>query len=263
MENTIFSFIIYSDFGFFKKPDINIDYLSYEIIPKPTLLGLLGSITGLKGYNSMGEVPEYYRVFKPLLIGIQPLKLVNSSNPPLTSNHFKPLKRSIPKTFVKYCNYHGYGSYEEGGILLINEQILIKPVFRIFIERGNVKEDIFNRLKKNIQLQQSHYIPYMGKNDFPLSFIYEGEYNYTKSTYENIKISSLFFTEIILKRGTSPLEEDTTYNIFHNYPYFLEEQQYRYKRAIYSDARFHINPNVFNEHNYKLCELHGKNIFLF
>ena len=37
-----------SDFGFFKKPDINDSiYLTYNMIHKPALLGLFGAIYGL------------------------------------------------------------------------------------------------------------------------------------------------------------------------------------------------------------------------
>lgn len=262
MKNDIFSFIIYSDFGFFKKPDANITYLTYEYIPKSALLGLLGSIIGLKGYIKNVQIPEFYRKLGSLKIGIQPLELANHSLP-IVSGDFLPLTEPFPKTFVTYNNYHGYGSYEKSGNLIVTEQILIRPAFRIYLKCGEVDKDIFSKLMENLKNQRSYYIPYMGKNDFPASFIYEGEFTYRSSKEKNIKICTLFFMDIILKMGTTLLEEETFYKIYHNYPYCIENQQYRYKKAIYSDARFHIDRKALDENKYELCEINGKNIFLF
>lgn len=62
----ILSLIIYSDFGIFKKPDVNVNYLTYEFIPKPLVLGILGAIAGFRGYNNQEAIPEYYRKLKNL-----------------------------------------------------------------------------------------------------------------------------------------------------------------------------------------------------
>ena len=262
MKNSIFSLIIYSDFGFFKKPDANISYLTYEYIPKPALLGLLGSIIGLKGYTKNTQIPEFYQKLESLKTGIQPLELANHSLP-IVSSDFLPLREPFLKTFVKYNNYHGYGSYEPGGNLIITEQILIRPAFRIYFRCGEVHKDIFEKLKGNLENQRSHYVPYMGKNDFPASFIYEGEFTYRSSREKNIKICTLFFTDVISKIGTMLLEDETFYKIYHNYPYCIENQQYKYKKAIYSDARFHIDKNELDKNKYELCEINERNIFLF
>jgi CRISPR-associated protein Cas5h len=49
------SFDLSSDFGFFKKPDINEVGLTYNIPPKPTILGILGSILGMDGLDKQHE----------------------------------------------------------------------------------------------------------------------------------------------------------------------------------------------------------------
>lgn len=51
----LISFDISSDFGFFKKPDINEVGLSYNIPPKPAILGILGSILGMGGLGKQYE----------------------------------------------------------------------------------------------------------------------------------------------------------------------------------------------------------------
>lgn len=262
MTNKVFSFIIYSDFGFFKKPDANINFLTYEYIPKPALLGLLGAVIGLKGYKKDIKIPEFYKKLGSLKTGIQPLEM-KSNGLSISGNNFLPLKEPFLKTFVKYSNYHGYGSYEKGGNLIINEQILIKPAFRIYIGRGEVNNEIFSKLIKNLENKESYYIPYMGKNDFPVAFVYEGEFAFKNSETKNIKICNLFFAEIISSLGTPHPKEETFYKIYQNYPYCMKNHQYRYKKAIYSDARFHVDKDKIDEKKYELCEINGKNIFLF
>ena len=48
-------FNLSADFGFFKKPDINKFSLTYNLPPKPAVLGILGSILGMKGLNQHYE----------------------------------------------------------------------------------------------------------------------------------------------------------------------------------------------------------------
>jgi len=47
---TLISFDVAGDFGFFRKPDTNDGIqLSYNLIHKPSVLGILGAIAGLAG----------------------------------------------------------------------------------------------------------------------------------------------------------------------------------------------------------------------
>ena len=63
----LISFDIQADFGFFKKPDYNDGVLlTYNMLHKPALLGILGAIIGLRGYQKKGEWPEYYQRLAPL-----------------------------------------------------------------------------------------------------------------------------------------------------------------------------------------------------
>lgn len=265
MENgtkKILSFIIYSDFGFFKKPDVNIDYLTYEYIPKPVILGILGAICGLKGYAQDKSLPEYYSKLKDTKIGVQPLK-INESSLPFTPEDFEPLNKSFLKTFVKYNNYHGYGSMEGDGNWILNEQILIKPAFRIFLMRNGADQKTFQNLRNNLQNNISIYTPYMGKNDFPLSYIYEGEYEYKEGSYGATEISSIFFKDAISSDSAPPFGEGDFFMIHHSYPYSMYKQQYIYRDVLYSNSKFNFDKNKISELGCYLCEIDGKNIFLF
>ena len=65
----LISFDIQADFGFFKKPDYNDGVLlTYNMLHKPALLGILGAIIGLRGYRKKGEWPEYYQRLAALLV---------------------------------------------------------------------------------------------------------------------------------------------------------------------------------------------------
>lgn len=60
------SFDLKADFGFFKKPDVNEVYLTYNMIHKPALLGILGAIVGLQGFQKNAVLPLYYQKLKHL-----------------------------------------------------------------------------------------------------------------------------------------------------------------------------------------------------
>ena len=69
----LISFIIKAEKGFMKKPDINEGiYLTYNMLHKPAILGILGAIIGLKGYEKNEVFPEYYRELKHIPVGVKP-----------------------------------------------------------------------------------------------------------------------------------------------------------------------------------------------
>ena len=166
-----------SNFGFFKKPDINDSiYLTYNMIHKPALLGLFGAILGLEGHRSYGKLPEYYvelQKERKLQIGIEPIGKGQ------TNGNFE-------KTTVKYNNATGHAS---AGTLNILEQILIKPAYRIYLELDE-NEELFRKLKNH----EAVFIPYLGKNDFPCWWEkFKEDYgNVTNISSETFKIKTIF-----------------------------------------------------------------------
>jgi len=163
-----------SNFGFFKKPDINDSiYLTYNMIHRPALLGLLGAILGLEGHKSYGVLPEYYEKLQSLKIGVEPI------GDGQTNGNFE-------KTTVKYNNATGHAS---AGTLNVLEQILIKPAYRIYLELDE-NEELFRKLKK----YEAVFIPYLGKNDFPCWWEnFKEDYgNVTNISSETFKIKTIF-----------------------------------------------------------------------
>ncbi|HVI45186.1 MAG TPA: CRISPR-associated protein Cas5 [Chitinophaga sp.] len=148
-KEALISFDLKADFGFLKKPDYNDGILlSYNMLHKPALLGILGAITGMAGYSIPGELPEYYTRLSSLAVGIAPL------------NHEKGI---FQKTTVKYTNTAGYAN--DDGTLLIEETMLVKPGYRCYLLLDLEHEEQAT-LYMNLKNNQAVYIPYMGKNEY-------------------------------------------------------------------------------------------------
>lgn len=142
----------------FKKPDINqTTYLTFSHIHKPALLGLLGALTGKKGYNhcyqTKADFPEYYDAFNELKIAVVPI--------------FEPKRFCFSTTIQKFTNTTGFASGEEGGVLIVKEQWLLNPKWKIFIQDDG--SDAFKELVKALTLKETYFEPYLGKNDHPIS----------------------------------------------------------------------------------------------
>jgi CRISPR-associated protein Cas5h len=201
-----------SDFGFFRKPDANNTInLSYNMLHKPALLGILGSIIGLGGYSQSFEkeneeplkkgqkrkpiFPEYYEKFKTLKIGIEPLNHENGN---------------FQKTVIKYSNTIGYAN--NGSTYLTEEATLIKPSYRIYLLLDLTDESqtkLFNYLKEG----KTEYIPYFGKNEFPIWWdkneFKEYEFEKVEMTDRSYKIVTLFE-----KRGVVSEQKENIFDLF-------------------------------------------------
>jgi CRISPR-associated protein Cas5h len=157
-NRVIVSFILKADFGFFRKPDTNEGInLSYNVIHRPSILGILGAIVGLEGYQEFGKLPEYYNTFKDLRVSIEPVE---------EQLYFQ-------KTTLKYNNTTGFankdGQLKIQTTLNIEESLLISPVYKIYVEL-DLDVEIEKKLKENITKQQAEYLPYFGKNECLVSW---------------------------------------------------------------------------------------------
>lgn len=181
---TLISFDLKADFGVLKKPDVNDGLqLTFNMLHKPALLGILGAIAGLEGYQRKGELPAYYLALKGLKTGIMPL-------PPHEKGNFT-------KTVIKYTNGVGYANLEGRLLysnLLITEQTLRSPAYRIFLmlEPDNY---LHTTLYRAIKAGESHYIPYIGKNECTAWWDKDEvrEYEYaTEAPQQSFAICSVF-----------------------------------------------------------------------
>lgn len=236
----LISFDLKAEMGFFKKPDINDGiYLTYNMLHKPALLGILGAVLGLHGFEENSKLPEYYEKLNHLKIGIQPL---NSSN------------GNFEKEIVSYNNGTGFASMEEGGNLIVTEQILLKPEYRCFLllDIGNELEC---KLLDNIIAYKAEYLPYLGKNDF--SAWWTNAIVYDKCELFNFdmdfKVVSLFAkTEAVSKHvakammGMMAKKAECPFMYFEKLPIAYDEDlfQYIYADFVYSNAKFEKGMNM-------------------
>ncbi|MDQ6477256.1 CRISPR-associated protein Cas5 [Dyadobacter sp. LHD-138] len=259
--NKLISFDLTGDFGFFKKPDYNDGILlSYNMLHKPALLGILGAIIGLKGYERKGEFPEYHLRLKDLPVGIEPLE--NSHE-----------RGSFQKTTVKYSNTVGYANAD--GNLLIEEVMLIKPAYRCYLLLDLSNPD-HSHLYTNLKEGKAEYIPYLGKNEFQAWWLDEnGESTFQEYEFERRKADSGSFQvstminkrKVILKDeivdddfcdNYNPFEitfKADTFMYFERLPVGFNAELFQYEICDFTLSNFPLKPNTALDNLYFLAAL--------
>lgn len=191
----LISFDLKADFAFFRKPDTNATInLSYNIIHRPAVLGILGAIIGLEGYKEKGKLPQYYDVLKDVRIGVEPL------------NHDKG---NYTKTNIKYSNTIGYAN--KGTNFLTEELTLVNPEYRIYLLL-NENDSYQKQLAENLKKGYAEFIPYLGKNEFTAWWSSDSykEYQFSEKDIlnESVKIRTIFQKETVLKNNVEALLPD-------------------------------------------------------
>ncbi|MCL5266789.1 MAG: type I-B CRISPR-associated protein Cas5b [Bacteroidetes bacterium] len=235
METKLISVDLRAQFGFLKKPDTNEGiYLTYNCLHKPALLGILGAIVGLGGYAQAYSVnkdllPEYYQKLKSLKVGIQPLESA---------------KGNYQKTVISYNNSVGYANLD-GGTLIVQEQTLLRPSYRIFLLL-NTNDEIQHQLYQNLLMNESAFIPYLGKNDFQLWWDGFREYEYEANFIpkESYQVETLFLKKKPIKdwrdkSSSAWFRLENGFIYFENLPAEFDEEikHYRMKSFAYSDGK--------------------------
>ncbi|MEA3490534.1 MAG: type I-B CRISPR-associated protein Cas5 [Campylobacterota bacterium] len=230
----LISFTIKSEFGMFKKPDINDKiFVSYNIIHKPYLLGIFGAIMGYDGHNQnrdKSKMPEYYDKLKDIRLAIAP----SSEN----GGIFK-------KEFIIFNNT------TNGSISNITEQTLVNPAYRIYLELDDENEE-HQKLIDYLKNHRAVYPPYMGKNEF--SLWWDNFHQHTK--FEKIESKEKFEVKTIIKKDenfvlkNSGYKERTTnyFYLFERLPIGFDEKlkQYKYYDFLYTNNMFKSTKELQN-----------------
>ncbi|MEZ4968877.1 MAG: type I-B CRISPR-associated protein Cas5b [Flavobacteriaceae bacterium] len=233
----LISFDLKADFAFFRKPETNNTInVSYNVIHKPAILGIMGAILGLEGYKEKGKLPEYYEKLKNIKVGVEPM------------DHDKG---NFAKTNIKYSNTVGYAN--KGTNFLTEELTLINPFYRIYAlldENSELHLDLYNSLQKG----ESVYIPYLGKNEFTAWWESSSfkEYTFTKREIGNgdsVKIATVFQKDILLKGQveapfpdfSKPINfEESPFIYFERLPKQFDEDLMQYELAEFAYSTYQI-----------------------
>jgi len=211
--------------GFLKKPDINEGgsgqlYLTFNMLHKPALLGILGAILGLDGYKKKNELPEYQIKLKDLLIGIQPMY----SN----RGHYA-------KTIIKYTNTVGYANVD--GNLIISEQILLRPTFRCFLLL-DTNNELHVNLDTKLKHSEAEYIPYLGKNEFHLWWE-----NYKVYQYEPFSFDRDYRIRTIIRKGNQIVKTMRTETGF-RFPFILGDAKSEPEFITFEELPIGFDPDL-------------------
>jgi CRISPR-associated protein Cas5h len=257
----LISFTIKAEKGFLKKPDINDGiYLTYNMLHKPAILGILGAIIGLEGYQENGKLPGYYNKLKDIPVGVKPID---------------DEKGNFQKTVIDYTNTTGFanqgekikGFKEFGATHLINEQTLIKPSYKIYLLL-DLEDDNQKQLYDNIKNQEAVYLPYLGKNDYSLWWdkneVEEYEWEKFEKSNSSFSISTVFQKNNITVKEAKEINENSDlfdfstlpeipqFVSFERLPINFNETLYQYNYEDFAYASFRLKSDVELKNIYKI-----------
>lgn len=212
MNQTLISFDLRADFGVFKKPDVNDGLqMTFNMLHRPALLGILGAIAGLEGYQQKGVFPGYYQKLRSLRVGIEPLDPYHE-------------KGNFTKTVIKYTNTVGYANRD--GNLLVTEQTLRCPAYRCYL-LADLDDPVQERLVERIMAGEAEYLPYFGKNE--CAAWWEVESVKVHKSSEEKPSASLPVATVFRKKGVrvGDLTEDG-FDAFDYFDFTLTPQSFMY-----------------------------------
>ena len=154
----ILVFDIWGDYGHFKKIYTTTSPLTYDIIPKTTIYGILGAILGFDKneyllYINKNTVNIALRILNPIKKVNFASNLINTKE-----NCFIPIKKKghEPRTRIRF-------------------EMLKNPKYRLYV---NIKDDkLYNKLKKLLEEHKTIYTPYLGISELIANFKYVGEFD--------------------------------------------------------------------------------------
>jgi CRISPR-associated Cas5-like protein len=188
---------IKSEFGAFNNPESNVGGLmSYKIPTKTAIQGFLGAVLGL----SFKDTIEFFDGLKYTA---------------------KP-KFNFDSVNITYNSHYGG---RKGRMVNVQQELLINPHYKIYLDFGGVKEDnnsIIEQIKNNfssrnipnekkqivqklLREKQNYYTPYMGKREFPLE--------YELSSSSNIKELEESVSEKFSANTAVPIDAIKNYEI--------------------------------------------------
>jgi CRISPR-associated protein Cas5h len=206
---TVIVFDVSSSFGYFRKSFTTTNSLSFNLIPRSAVEGLIGAIVGMSS-------EEYPDILKDAKIAVQILSEVRKINFKEKTIHPDWLA-TIPRYLInmpipKVPSFSVPASIE----------LLIHPKYRIFFDGGTINKKLYDMLKS----KKSHYTPYLGSSSMICSAKIVGNFEYAKSNESEYKVSSVisFFDEI----PKITLNNDSKFAIEEGLPIHIDKDRMPY-----------------------------------
>lgn len=233
-------------FGFFRKPDANNTInLTYNMLHKPALLGILGAIAGLKGYESKGALPDYYVQLKDLMVGIEP------------SNHDQG---NFQKTVIKYSNTVGYAN--KGTTYLTEEATLLNPAYRVYLLLDDTIQ-VQAKLHDNLTNGRTEYVPYFGKNEHNIWWSKDEvkvyDFESVGEVRDSYKVRTLFEKTDLVQGNTEVIfdlfsfyETESPFIFFERLPKAFDEELFQYELGEFVYTTYDLKPTYKMKNLYAL-----------
>lgn len=189
-SNKLLTFRLYGMFAHFNQPISNRFRNTYSIIPKPQLLGVIGSLIGLNGYKNADTYPEFYAKLHDLKVFIKPNNTANK------------------KFVVTYNSLNSFlSNRKDSGSpnVIINEQIIQGPDYLIGLLL-NKDDPIHYHIIENVMQNKSVFPIYLGKNEFFANIEYISLSDYEVNSKKEVHCSSIFPFDELSKETTRNLK---------------------------------------------------------
>lgn len=174
-------FDVASNFAFFRKNFTTTNALTFAVIPRSAVEGLIGAIIGL----SKVDFPD---LLKDSKIAVELKSTVRKLN--LQYMHIN--HDWWNETLNRYLNNRQFILQKTRAQIAVpaSVEFLVNPAYRIYVDCYN--EEINNKLSESLRNKQSYYTPYLGGSSMIASLKHIGEFEYeTASNGEYIPVSSI------------------------------------------------------------------------
>lgn len=211
---TILKFFISSPFSFFRKGETRgakFDQ-SFSHIHKVSVLGIVGAIIGLEGYNihdlkkrhglTDEEFPEFYRELSSLKVSIVPVS---------ETGHF-------PKHYETFTDTTGFYG-DKGNTLIVTEQQVYDAGWEIYLDLSSVSEKTASKIEDYFLNSKAVFMPYLGKNEH-FANIHSVSLLNGELSDEEVQIDSLLLQDDEIEVD----EDECTYLLLEHMPWSLHQE---------------------------------------
>jgi CRISPR-associated protein Cas5h len=174
-------FDVASSFAFFRKNFSTTYALTFAVIPRSTVEGLVGSILGI----SREDFPSSLKNSKIAVEIMSPVRKLNMKYMHVNHDWWN-------ETLNHYLNNTQFVLQKARAPIAVpaSVELVVKPSYRLYVD---TKDDQINKdLAQSLRDKQSFYTPYLGGSSMIASLKYVNEYDYEPtSNNEYLPVSSI------------------------------------------------------------------------